>query len=252
MRLKELQERFYDSIVRTQGTVRLSPALAAFVVPGGRLETPKDAMRIYTDGYTARLTESLGELYESVWYVLGDDGFFATCRSFIAQHRSLTYSLSLYGREFPEFLKIHGNKFPFLPDLARFEQAFNAVFHAASDSALPAADVVQLLSNDQRVKLVPSLLLFQSRWGVYTLWRTAKKEGELADDEWQKGERLVLYKAGDKVQVRVLTRTEFDILSALRIGRRLSEIFETPTLKLDPTEVQDMFTWLPTSGLVQT
>ncbi|MFX5734457.1 DNA-binding domain-containing protein, partial [Acinetobacter baumannii] len=85
----------------------------------------------YRRGYRARLTEALGETYEAVWRVLGDEEFFSATRSFIAEEPSRSYNLSDYGQRFPDFLSArYQQEAGFLGHLAHLEWAFKSCFHS--------------------------------------------------------------------------------------------------------------------------
>src|SRR6476619_4133535 len=73
-------------------------------IPGGHL-SEKEAFEVYALGYKARLTESLGETYESIWKFAGDQIFFEVCEDYISRQSSISYNLNDYGFTFPDFLK---------------------------------------------------------------------------------------------------------------------------------------------------
>ena len=59
------------------GCNEIDPGTGALGIrPAGRLKTAASALEVYRRAYVARLTEALGDTYEAVWSVLGDDVFF--------------------------------------------------------------------------------------------------------------------------------------------------------------------------------
>ena len=97
--LEALQRRFVRSV-----TFMTDPELVAAVTGGGKLSAA-EAVDVYRGGYPARLTDALGETYETCWRVLGDEGFFAAAQTYISRHPSRSHNLSDYGEAFPEFLE---------------------------------------------------------------------------------------------------------------------------------------------------
>ncbi|MDO8494631.1 MAG: DNA-binding domain-containing protein [Deltaproteobacteria bacterium] len=180
MRLADFQKRFVRSVLRSKS----DPALAKTIRPGGTLPGPAAVLKVHREGYFARLTEQLGETYEAVWSVLGDQKFFQLCREYIRKHPSIFYNLSDYGAEFPLFLEKQkeAKKFPFLPDLALFEWGFKEVFHGAEP------------------------LVFTSEYQILPIWRRrAEKEQTIEDC---KGPcRLLLRYHEEEVFVQELTQS---------------------------------------------
>ncbi len=127
--LKQYQQLFSQAAHRADHESPPS-RLVASITPGGSLLSA-DSLDVYRHGFIVRLTESLGDIYEAVWWVTGDEEFFRLAKMFILSKPSHAYNLSSYGHEFPEFLRIERPlpDLPFLPDLAQFEWLFKDIFH---------------------------------------------------------------------------------------------------------------------------
>lgn len=222
------------------------------VVPGGTL-TAEAALSIYQRAYVARLTEALGETFEAVWRVLGDDDFFRTTRSFIEVERSQSYNLSDYGLSFPEFLEQkHGAEFPFLSSLARFEWSFKNVFHAKQHEPIAPSRLVELdLNEDIRLIIGSAVQLFEAPFSVYELWkqRAATKISLLSLD-LAKPEAMVLYKKEQKIFAKVLSRTEFRILSSLTSGETLASALSRGDSQINSASVTNLFQIIFEAGLI--
>ncbi|MDX6770757.1 MAG: DNA-binding domain-containing protein [Elusimicrobiota bacterium] len=243
--LEALQRRFVAAIVEGD------EAFAAEVTGGGKL-TPAGAVGVYRRAYPARLTEALGETFERVWRVLGDEDFFATCAAFVPTRRSASYNLSDYGRDFPEFLESRAElaHAPFLGDLARLEWTFKELFHAADNAGLPAAELARSASSGCRLVFGEATALLALGHRVHAIWRR-----DLADDSplepevWRGREDLFLHKKDGLVYSRPLTPSEAAALAALRAGRPLDEALAGAE-GLDAGTVSSLFHDLAESGAV--
>jgi hypothetical protein len=98
--------------------------------PAGQLELGQ-AVEVYREAYLARLTEALGDTFESVWTVLGDKKFYQISEEYILNFGSNSYNLGDFGEQFWDLLAKHhlSKPFPFLVDLARLEWCYKEVFH---------------------------------------------------------------------------------------------------------------------------
>jgi hypothetical protein len=217
--LEALQRRFVAAIVEGDD------AFSREVTGGGKL-TPAGAVGVYRRGYPARLTEALGETFERVWRVLGDDDFFAVCAAYVPTRRSSSYNLSDYGRDFPEFLEKRREleHAPFLGDLARLEWAFKELFHATPHAGLPSEELARLATPSAVFRFGDATALLTLGHRVHAVWtRDLEDDAPLEPDDWRGREDLFLYKKDGRVYSRVLTPPESAALAALRAGRALED-----------------------------
>ena len=77
MNLKSFQSLFLNSVSNLDQL-----DICRHIKPGGTLNV-EQAMSVYRNDYYARLSEALGEHYESIWFVVGDDEFSRLTRSYI-------------------------------------------------------------------------------------------------------------------------------------------------------------------------
>src|SRR5688572_29447575 len=87
MNLTALQKAFAKAVYLSK---KNPEELLHEIIPGGSLDV-KGALGVYQNGYPARLTEQLGETFEAVWWVLGDEDFLTVCRTYIAENGSQSY-----------------------------------------------------------------------------------------------------------------------------------------------------------------
>jgi hypothetical protein len=231
--LQQYQQQFNKAMYQGDQSL-LSPSLIEAITPGGLL-SPRASLRVYSHGHFVRLTEALGETYEAVWWVSGDEDFFALVKKFILSHPSQFYNLSAYGQEFPIFLE-QECPFPdlaFLPDLARFEWLFKQIFHAPQHEPASAKSIQAIGQNGHvRLDFGESVSLFSSAWAIYDIWklRGTSHEGQ-PDVAWDREQRVLLYKKDSQIFVNELTAVEFqlctDLLSGATVEDTMSRAAET-------------------------
>jgi hypothetical protein len=135
------------------------------VTPGPMLSA-SERLRIYNDGYFARLIECLADDYPALAYALGEEAFSSLAREYIEQKPSGSPSLNAYGSGMPEFC--HGRAEPwaaFASDLSRLEWALVEAVHAPVSSGL-APDALSSIpaSRWHTARLVPNLTLHVLRF----------------------------------------------------------------------------------------
>jgi hypothetical protein len=245
--LETLQRRFVRSI-----TFMADPAFTGAVTGGGRL-TAAEAVEVYRGGYPARLTEALGETYETCWRVLGDEAFFAAARDYIARFPSRSHNLSDYGGDFPEFLESLpvAEDAPYLGDLARYAWAFKELFHEKPHAGLDPAVLAAKARPDAVLRFGSAVRVLALRHRVYSIFRRDNDDDTpIEEASWKGPERLLLYKKeGNPIHVRELSAPEHAALTALASGRPLADALAGAD-GLDTAAVQELFGFISVSGIV--
>ncbi|HYC55598.1 MAG TPA: DNA-binding domain-containing protein [Candidatus Binatia bacterium] len=231
-------------------------AAADVIVPGGTLSA-ETALDVYRRGYPVRLTDQLGETYESVWWVLGDQGFFDLCRRFIARTPSLSYNLGDYGERFAEFVATQpeSEQMEALPDLARLDWRFRLLFHQAehdhvSPDALASVDDLSAVT----LELGSAVELFESRFAVGEIFARRKDPPDAGPAlEWRRSQRLLLYKLDGQIWIKELDLAAFAVLRALRDGRGVEDALAAGSdadAGFGPEQASSVFEMLARFGLV--
>ena len=128
---KDLQDRFQRAILQGDGQIIKD-------IRKSDKESRDTLLGVYQDAYSLRLIEFLDNEYEKLSLLLGDDGWDAMARAYIANTLSQSPNARHYGAKLPEFLREH-TPFaaqPILGDMADFERALNHAFDAANDDVL--------------------------------------------------------------------------------------------------------------------
>ncbi len=254
--LKQYQ-RWFCEAARQEDQELPNSQLISAVSAGGKL-SQTEALDVYRTGHIVRLTEALGETFEAVWWVAGDNAFFQLAKDYILSHPSSVYNLSAYGDRFPDFLA-QNNPFPdlpFLSELARFEWLFKETFHvrqheAVSSQAIIAMEPMEIL----RFSFGPSAHLFSSPYTVYETWKLRGTDQKDGTEFWKdQAEYLFLYKKHHQIFVNTLQYSEYKILSALLSGASIEESVSSVAAQcpeMDQPRLQVFFQLLVYTGSIE-
>ncbi|MGJ4786997.1 HvfC/BufC family peptide modification chaperone [Leptospira koniambonensis] len=201
------------------------PLLSDQILPGGKLDTDS-AIAVYQNAYSARFTDALGEKYETVWRVLGDDDFFETAKNFIKENPSHSYNLSDYGDKFPDFLQKNFSEHPVLAEISDFELQIFKIFHLPKNirEDLPNS-LHQGETEDLKISFHSSILFLEYSYPVYDLWKTEDQE-KLPEFLNRRKQYLVLGKKGSDLFVSELDEWEWTFGKSLQEGKTILESLE--------------------------
>ena len=181
--LRELQGAFWRHLTAAPGDEPgrpIAPGLATMLV--GSEELPSDArLAIYARMYFWRLVDVLRDEYGRTAATLGDEGFRAIVREYLAAHPSTDPSVAHVGRGFAGFLAAHppAGAPPWGADLARLEWARHEVFDAPDAPAL-GLDTLRALPPaawpGTRFGVVPGLARLVLDWPAQRAWAAAPEE----------------------------------------------------------------------------
>ncbi|MEI1277872.1 DNA-binding domain-containing protein [Leptospira venezuelensis] len=196
------------------------PLLSDQVLPGGKLDS-NSAIAVYQDAYSARFTEALGEKYETVWKILGDEDFFEAAKSFIREHSSHSYNLSDYGEKFPDFLSENFPEHPVLAEIANFEYQVFKIFHLPKNEGINLQNgLEQATTEDLRISFHSSILFLEYSYPVYDLWKTEDQE-DLPKFLEEKKQYLILGKKGSDLFVSEQEKWEWTFGKSLQEGKTI-------------------------------
>lgn len=216
-KLLEFQKTFLNTI-----TQDLNSELP--ITPVGTLNY-EGVMNVYKSDYISRLTEALGERFETVWTVLGDEDYFKVAKSFIEEHPSDTKNLSNYGDAFPEYLSktTYFTDFPFLKDLAEFEIIFWKAFHSKQESIIVDWANIHNLETKE-LKLTNNASIFSWDYSIYDIFRCRKDGFENTDYDFTSTQSILMFNNSNVVQIKELKKQEYEVLTQIQKGKSLSEI----------------------------
>jgi hypothetical protein len=245
--IKSSQELLGKSIL----TGTPSEDLLENIIPGGKLDN-KRALQIYRDDYVARLSSVMAENFEGTHSILGDELFFKLCREYLEYYPSTSPDLGDYGKYLDKFIKNHplGLEYPFLPELCRLDMEFMRLFHLPKVKSIDP----EVLKNHENLplakfKLVEGIYLKKSKYPIYKIWDLKNNEDrENIDLDWSEPENFCLYKSENGIKVQFLSTEQIDVLEKIRLGLNLDSALENS--EMDPPEVQELFSFISTSGIL--
>ena len=259
MKLTELQDLFVKAI---RGDI--DPRIQALIEPGGRL-AKDEAIQVYQNDYFARMPDALGETFEGVWSLLGDEEYYVAARVYLDVYAPYSHNLGDFGHKFGDFLTERYPEISYIGDLADFEWSFKELFHRAYEKGL-GPEAFADLNNPEHTgfSFVSSFELRNYKNGIYELW-THREDPERANIEIDTGkpDYLLLYKQEQEIFIHTLHPLEYLILRELKVGVSLSEAIEAALeeFEKDPETaggdeliqkmITNLFTLISQKGLVR-
>ncbi len=149
------------------------PTPADLLGPDGKQADRRFA--VYRNNVAVGLTDVLSAAFPVVEKLVGTEFFAAMAGQFLRLHPPQSRIMMLYGAEFAAFLASFSPvaAYPYLPDVARLEQALRESYHAADATPLTAAILATIPEArwlDSRVRFVPSVRLIRSAWPIHAIW----------------------------------------------------------------------------------
>ena len=152
----------------------------AQVPPGlsdGRGRASARRFAVYRNNVAVSLIEALETAFPVVRKLVGNDFFRAMAGVFVRDHPPTDRRMALYGAALPQFLARFepAAGLPYLPDVARLEQALRDSYHAADAPALAASRVTGLGAEALAalaVRPAPATRVVRSDHPVLSIWRT--------------------------------------------------------------------------------
>ena len=180
---------------------------------------------VYRNNVVVGLMEAMKSAFPSVAAILGEENFAKIARNFIARHPPGSAMMQHYGTGFADFIEGFPplRKAGFLADVARLERAYLDAMHAADAPCLDAG-ALAAVETPKAMNLLfvrhPALYLASSNHPLLDLfgWRHMRPQNraDMADAQSVLMTRPLL-----EVELRQLTKGQFEFLSALARGETL-------------------------------
>jgi len=206
-----------------------SPDRAPPFFTWGREGRP-DARRfkVYRNNVAAGLIGSLEARFPVVRRLVGDDFFRGMAGAFVVRHKPASAVMIHYGADFPQFVAefAPAQELPYLPDVARLENAWVDAYHAAEAQPLRLADLATVPAEslgDLSFVFHPSVRLLRFTHPAASIWAAHQGKGEPRTPGHWGPEVVMILRPDADVQVRVLPESGFAFASALCVGAALAE-----------------------------
>lgn len=243
------QKDFVESVLKKNF---VSSSMESEIIPIGNLSA-SDVLNIYHSDYMARMTEAIGELYETVWFTVGDEEFFSLCKDYINLNPSTLRDLNCYAENFPDYIKSHTliEDIPYLSDVANFEKTFWKLFHCNVEMKEQVAP--RDLENSS-CDFSNAISLYGSEYNILSLWNLRK--GKITEEQWDNDidielpNFLCLYRNEDQVFIESFLKDEFIFFQLLKKGLTIGEALVSCDISSE--SVMRVFAFLsgPLKGLV--
>ncbi len=228
--LKRLQSWFQAEVVRPSLPAHrhgpTAEAAEVHVLPSATL-TAAERLAIYADMHVARLVNVLAEDYPAVRALAGADEFEALARGYLADHPPRSFTLSVLGRFFPDWIALTEGfeRRGLLTDVARLELAMTRVFDASREDALSPADLAALPASawsDPRPRLIAALELLEFDHRANAIVRAVRQDEEMPPLDPARTQ-VVVWRKDDVVWRRDLDEPAFAALCALHDRASLAD-----------------------------
>lgn len=199
------------------------------VLATGRADAAR-RLGVYTNGYRSRLVEALGNDYPALHARLGEAGFDAAMRAYIAAHPSRHANLRWYGGELAQFLRRSKRwcRRPLLAELARFEWALGLAFDSRNAPLVSVEELARLPAERwpaMRVRLHPSAQLLELRGNAPQIWRAATSGGKPPRTATRRRRACwLVWRKGFELFFRALPANEAWALRAVRRGSNFATL----------------------------
>jgi len=187
-------------------------------------------LAVYTDGYPARMQESLRETYPAIAKILGDGSFDGLADRYVEWAPAGWCNLNNVGVRLPDFLGEDPltTDLPFLPDLARLEWAVIECFNAALQEPFDIASCGDWGLDDwaeARIGFQPGTAIVGSEWPIRRLREARHLERHEIDvDLVDRPESVLIHRDGFDVSTRTVDPSEALSLVRLGEGATLGEV----------------------------
>ncbi|MGE3319512.1 MAG: putative DNA-binding domain-containing protein [Candidatus Berkiella sp.] len=217
--LVDLQQYFKSSIFNDHEVKLYS------LIVEGKLDAKK-RLQIYRNNIFISLTESLNNVYPTVFSLVGEDYFKALAKEYIIQYPSTSGDLHTFGDRFSDFLSIFSpvKSIPYLPDVASLEWAAHQAFHAAKCMPFDFKKlevVYEKKYGELKFKLNTSAQLLAFNFPVLHIWRICQVENKDKNEivNLSEGaEKVLVLRRKREVCYEKLSEGEFSLLSAFLNG----------------------------------
>lgn len=213
------------------------PQPAGLITPDGG-PAPK-RFAVYRNNVAVSLTEVLRAAFPAIERLVGAAFFAAMAGEFLRRHPPRSRIMMLYGDEFAGFLSGFAPvaAYPYLPDVARLEQAMRESYHAADNIAVPPAILAatpEATWLSSRLTLAPALRLISSPWPIHAIWQANLDDGP---DPVMRAEDVLILRPEFDPRPHLLPKGAALLISALQNRATVAEALSQagPNLDLSAT-----------------
>jgi Putative DNA-binding domain len=219
----------FEATIASFAAALANPSAPAPYNTRGRLGGP-DSRRfsVYRNNVAVGLIGALEARYPVVRRIVGPDVFRAMARAFAAAHRPSSPVMIAYGDAFPDFLAKAGAdlELPFLPDVARLENAWIEAYHAADATVATLSDLAAMAPAElprSRIEFHPAARLLRFATPAASIWAACQSDAAAVPPPGRsQGEDVLVVRPEADVSVHVLPPGGYVFATRLRDGSTLA------------------------------
>jgi hypothetical protein len=225
-------------------------------------ESPAQAERlqIYRNNYVKACSDAVLAAYPGVLAFVGEAFLRAVARDYVAEHPPLKNTLSLYGDQFPEFMKEHQavRAHPYVSAVAALDRAWLEVHLEKDAVAASGADLSTWMQNGGDVEcaqmaLIPAARLVEVPWTVVRPWMDCREgrspEGKV--DIATANDYALIWRYDDVVRYRQLGVGEWAFLKAVDDNAQLGAAASQALCKQNDFDIGSVLAGCLGAGLFQ-
>jgi hypothetical protein len=198
MKLKELQRQFANHIYNPRQNKILDEISLSKINPEDRLQT-------YRNNVFGNFDSVLEITYPIVQKIVGQKEFYNLCALYHQKYSSKSGNLDEYGKYFADILKAH--KIPYLKAIAKLEWHYHCAYFSGDVKEF-ALEKFQKLEEKNlfkvKFKLHPSCVLLQSKYPIYSIYKSSGKKTKILEKEF-----ILIERANFITNVSKLLEIEF-------------------------------------------
>lgn len=257
--LPDLQAGWREVMLQ-DGPAALAESPLTAIVRGDGI-APERRLGIHRNHLYITLREALAATFPTVEALVGADFFAALATRFTAAQPPTGPCLFEYGAGLPDFLADGGGgakllppDLACLPDVARLDWAFNAVYHAADAAPFDQAALARLPPEAYgrlTYTFVPAFALLRSDWPLAAIWQVTRPDApaDARVDLTSGSCCLAVYRDDWDVVWRRLSAAEGDFLAGLHSGMMLGAAAEAAVARDAAFDLAGSLGWAAQAGL---
>lgn len=223
--LQDIQQSFAD------GLNAKSDSILACIQPSEKL-AECEHFNIYKSSTAGALQRALINTFPVCQKLVGDDFFIVMMNDYISKTISTSPDLGKYGSTFADFIQdyLPAKSLAYLPDVARLEWAWNAIYTSASAAPLDLqklAECYETQAENIVFSLPPESSLISSPYPIHRIWEVNQNDYQ-GDETIQLRENemyyLFIWRRELEMRVDLLDRAEWLTLSWMQANYNLHEL----------------------------
>ncbi len=197
-------------------------------------------LEIYQTSYWLRLVDCLASMYPALELFTGKELFRMFAKDYLQAHPPTSYTLSVLGENFPDFLKqtkpagIDSTWSELIIELAEFECSFGRIYDSAGSEKLPLLTAKELLALSPEkllsysLKPVPNVLLSAFKYPIKSIFNRLRSKEKIQFESLKPSKTFYcIFRHQYRVQVIELHEEHFNILQDIHQKRTLKQVFST-------------------------